>query len=182
MHRIAASPLPPARRAGHIDRSIWWAAQYVWGHDGVMAKPSEPHREPRSYLFHDERALADSLDNRPVPLQVHYGAPFEVLLQFPWEWFAAGGGVVFIAAVERWLHAPKRFRVESARLDAEYVEHEAAVSKPRHASSRLSMTWKRFAPRPGRPSKTAPSGCPDPRVPAGEHFRRRAGRVFRLQF
>lgn len=59
-----------------------------------------------------------------------YGSPFDVVAAIPWDFVAGAGGVGALAAlltqIERLWNMPKRICVESKRLDAEAIEHEAA--------------------------------------------------------
>jgi len=63
-------------------------------------------------------------------VEVRMTSPLEVVAALPWEWFAtAGGGMVFVKAIEAWLNAPGRIRVERQRLRTEEAQHRADAAE-----------------------------------------------------
>jgi hypothetical protein len=121
VRRAASITRPPAYQGAEV--TVWWAARAVWG---LVLPDAAAKTATDTMVMETISPLGVRDDDVPVVKSVSYGSPLELVLQLPLDWFAAGGsGMLFLKAIEYWWNSPRRIRVESARLDAEQVQHEA---------------------------------------------------------
>jgi hypothetical protein len=103
---------------------LWWALRRTVKVDVLPSRGERQKLPPRKR----PEGAASSV---PV-VRLTLGSPLEIVAQLPWEWFGpAGGGLLFVKALEQWLNAPARIRAERARLDEQRAVSAANIAQAR---------------------------------------------------